>query len=232
MRIISKFNDVYDLQNSLFDPDRVWERKSDEILVKVTEDVEKNIVHDRQVFREGSMSFRGDFEYRVNPLFVAGEVYWLHELYCWHPGFSFKTFNLDAVFDKMEEMGLHARSYLLDKSRGNVRESMRDMLIEAKPKAERILSELRVPIAYVKGIKKNENDDIRNFIIQTNIRFHQSGIPWQEIESNLYRLHQVLEQYIFGVLGTGEPDMITVSDKDRLAAHGFDTKTSFRNMAR
>ncbi|QTJ63367.1 hypothetical protein [Salmonella phage STWB21] len=232
MRIISKFNDVYDLQNSLFDPDRVWERKSDEILVKVTEDVEKNIVHDRQVFREGSMSFCGDFEYRVNPLFVAGEVYWLHELYCWHPGFSFKTFNLDAVFDKMEEMGLHARSYLLDKSRGNVRESMRDMLIEAKPKAERILSELRVPIAYVKGIKKNENDDIRNFIIQTNIRFHQSGIPWQEIESNLYRLHQVLEQYIFGVLGTGEPDMITVSDKDRLAAHGFDTKTSFRNMAR
>ncbi|QXV85190.1 hypothetical protein bas27_0151 [Escherichia phage TrudiGerster] len=232
MRIISKFNDVYDLQNSLFDPDRVWERKSDEILVKVTEDVEKNIVHDRQVFQEGSMSFRGDFEYHVNPLFVAGEVYWLHGLYCWHPKFSFKTFNLDAVFDKMEEMGLHARSYLLDKSRGDVRESMRDMLIEAKPKAERILSELRVPIAYVKGIKKNDNDDIRNFVIQTNIRFHQSGIPWQEIESNLYRLHQVLEQYIFGVLGTGEPDMITVSDKDRLAAHGFDTKTSFRNMAR
>ena len=81
----------------------------------------------------------------------------------------------------------------------------------------------------MKGIKKNDNDDVRNFVIQTNIRFHQSGIPWQEIESNLYRLHQVLEQYIFGVLGTGEPDMITVSDKDRLAAHGFDTKTSFRN---
>lgn len=232
MRIISKFNDVYDLQNSLFDPDRAWERKTEELLVKVTDDVEKNIVHNRQVFREGSLSFRGDFEYSVNPLFIAGEVYWLHELSCWHPAFSFKTFSIDAVFDKMEEMGLHARSYLLDKNRGDVRETMRDMLVEAKPKAERILSELRVPIAYVKGIKKNDNDDIRNFVIQTNIRFHQSGIPWQEIESNLYRLHQVLEQYIFGVLGTGEPDMITVSDKDRLAAHGFDTKTSFRNMAR
>ncbi len=232
MRIISKFNDVYDLQNSLFDPDRVWERKTEELLVKVTDDVEKNIVHNRQVFREGSLSFRGDFEYSVNPLFIAGEVYWLHELSCWHPSFSFKTFNIDAVFDKMEEMGLHARSYLLDKNRGDVRETMRDMLVEAKPKAERILSELRVPIAYVKGIKKNDNDDVRNFVIQTNIRFHQSGIPWQEIESNLYRLHQVLEQYIFGVLGTGEPDMIKVSDKDRLAAHGFDTKTSFRNMAR
>lgn len=232
MRIISKFADVYDLQNSLFDPDRVWERKTEELLVKVTDDAEKNIVHTRQVFRDGSLSLRGDFEYFVNPLFVAGEVYWLHELYCWHPEFSFKTFDLDTMFDKMEEMGLHARSYLMDKSRGDVRETMRDLLAEAKPKAERILSELRVPIAYVKGIKKNDNDDVRNFVIQTNIRFHQSGIPWQEIESNLYRLHQVLEQYIFGVLGTGEPDMIKVSDKDRLAAHGFDTKTSFRNMAR
>lgn len=232
MRIISKFTDVYDLQNSLFDADRVWERKTEELLVKVTDDAEKNIVHTRQVFRDGSLSFRGDFEYFVNPLFVAGEVYWLHELYCWHPAFSFKTFSLDTMFDKMEEMRLHARSYLMDKSRGDVRETMRDLLVEAKPKAERILSELRVPIAYVKGIKKNDNDDVRNFVIQTNIRFHQSGIPWQEIESNLYRLHQVLEQYIFGVLGTGEPDMIKVSDKDRLAAHGFDTKTSFRNMAR
>ncbi|WLW41115.1 hypothetical protein LPEKDOOE_00002 [Salmonella phage KKP 3953] len=132
----------------------------------------------------------------------------------------------------MEEMGLHARSYLLDKNRGDVRETMRDMLVEAKPKAERILSELRVPIAYVKGIKKNDNDDVRNFVIQTNIRFHQSGIPWQEIESNLYRLHQVLEQYIFGVLGTGEPDMITVSDKDRLAAHGFDIKNFFQEYGK
>ncbi|WLW41116.1 hypothetical protein LPEKDOOE_00003 [Salmonella phage KKP 3953] len=80
MRIISKFNDdVYDLQNSLFDPDRVWERKTEELLVKVTDDVEKNIVHNRQVFREGSLSFRGDFEYSVNPLFIAGEVYWLHD---------------------------------------------------------------------------------------------------------------------------------------------------------
>ena len=232
MRIISKFNDVYDLQNSLFDADRVWERKSEEILVKVTEDAEKNIVHDRQVFQEGSLSFRGDFEYHVNPLFIAGQVYWLHELYCWHPAFSFKTFDIDAVFDKMEEMKLHARSYLLDKVRSNPRESMRDILVEAKPYAERILSELRVPIALVKGIKKNDNDETKNFVIQTNIRFHQSGIPWQEIDNNLYRLHQLLEQYIFGVLGTGEPDMITVSDKDRLAAHGFDTKTSFRNMAR
>ncbi|WP_411430238.1 hypothetical protein, partial [Enterococcus faecalis] len=82
----------------------------------------------------------------------------------------------------------------MDKSRGDVRETMRDLLVEAKPKAERILSELRVPIAYVKGIKKNDNDDVRNFVIQTNIRFHQSGIPWQEIESNLYRLHQMIEQ--------------------------------------
>ncbi|AAX11980.1 ORF043 [Escherichia phage T5] len=94
------------------------------------------------------------------------------------------------------------------------------------------MSELRVPIAYVKGIKKDDNDDVRNFVIQTNIRFHQSGIPWPEIESNLYRLHPMIEPYIWGVLGTGEPNTITISDKDRLAAPGFDTVTSFRNMKR
>ncbi|CCI88468.1 hypothetical protein BN79_040 [Yersinia phage phiR2-01] len=232
MRIISKFNDVYDLQNSLFDPDHVWERKTEKLLVKVTDDAEKNIVHSRQVYREGASSIRGDFTYRVVPLFLAGEVYWLHSIEDSLYNLNIKTFDIDFIFDKMEELGLHVRGYFDDKSRGNVRETIRDTLIEAKPKAQRILSELRVPIALVKGIKKNENDEVRNFVIETNIRFHLSGIPWNELESNLYRLHQVLEQYIFGTLGTGEPDTITVSDKDRLMAYGFDTKTSFRNMGR
>ena len=58
--------------------------------------------------------------------------------------------------------------------------------------------------------------------------------PWQEIDSNVYRFHQLIEQYLSGVIGhfEGTPVTVTTSDKDRLLAKGFDAVTSFRNMKR
>lgn len=230
MRIISKFADVYDLQSSLFDADRVWERKSDEVTVKVTDKAEENLIHRRQVF--GGRDEYSYSEYYIKPLFIAGEVFWLHSFYDRYGVANFQTFDIDKMFKHFEELGLSVRIYFTDKDSNNVKATLQDALVESKAKAEKILSELRVPIAFLKSMKKNENDEGKHFVIQTNIRFHQSGLPWQEVESNLYRFHQQLEMYIFGVLGTGEPDTITVSDKDRLLAHGFDVKKSFRNMGR
>ena len=226
MRIISKFVDVYDLQNSLFDADRVWERKTEELTIKAPDDGNYMIMQERRITRiEGKIGY-----FKILPFFLAGEIYWLYHIDVLDT--QVKTFSLDEALEILEENGWSAGFSLLDINRGKPKESILSWQEEVTPKAKEALSELRVPLAVLDSLVPNDKDNNKYFKVITNPRLHLSGIPWQEIESNLYRLHQMIEQYIWGVLGTGEPDIITTSDKDRLAAHGFDTVTSFRNMKR
>ncbi|CAL5098736.1 Phage protein [Salmonella phage Tennessee] len=226
MRIISKFADVYDLQNSLFDPDRVWERKTEELTIKAPDDDNYTIMQERRIARiEGKTGY-----FKILPFFLAGEIYWLYHIDVLDT--QVKTFSLDEALEILEEKGWSTGFSLLDINRGKPKESILAWQEEVTPKAEEALTELRVPLAILNSVVPNDKDNNKYFKVITNPRLHLSGIPWQSVEPNLYRLHQRIEQYIWGVLGTGEPDMITVSDKDRLAAHGFDTVTSFRNMKR
>lgn len=226
MRIISKFADVYDLQNSLFDPDRVWERKTEELTIKAPDDDNYTIMQERRIARiEGKTGY-----FKILPFFLAGEIYWLYHIDVLDT--QVKTFSLDEALEILEEKGWSTGFSLLDINRGKPKESILAWQEEVTPKAEEALTELRVPLAILSSVVPNDKDNNKYFKVITNPRLHLSGIPWQSVEPNLYRLHQRIEQYIWGVLGTGEPDMITVSDKDRLAAHGFDTVTSFRNMKR
>ncbi|WMM34854.1 hypothetical protein MKLDHNNG_00047 [Salmonella phage EH1] len=226
MRIISKWADVYDLQNSLFDPDRAWERKTEELTIKAPDGGNYMIMQERMIARVGEK--KGYF--KILPFFLAGEIYWLYHIDVLDT--QVKTFSLDEALEILEENGWSTGFSLLDINRGKPKESILSWQDEVTPKAKEALSELRVPLAVLDSLVPNDKDNNKYFKVITNPRLHLSGIPWQEIESNLYRLHQRIEQYIWGVLGTGEPDIITISDKDRLAAHGFDTVTSFRNMKR
>lgn len=239
MRIISKFRDVYDLQQTMFDEDRVWHRETQTLSVNATEEAEKLLHVSREVYpvKPSTRALRVEAEYNVTPVFIAGEVHWLHSLKGYRVGLSgklinFKSFDMDKMFSFLEENGLQIRVHFFDKNPDNMKASIQDSLAELKPKAEALLSELRVPLAIVDDIIRNKNDTTKLFSIVTNFGFHDMGLPWQEIEPNLYRLHQLIEQYLFGVIGTGEPETITTSDKDRLLAHGFDFKKSFRNMGR
>lgn len=226
MRIISKFTDVYDLQNSLFDADRVWERKTEELTIKAPDDGNYMIMQERRIVRmEGKTGY-----FKVLPFFLAGEVYWLYHIDVLDT--QEKTFSLDEALGILDENGWSTGFSLLDINRGKPKESILVWQEEVTTKAKEALSELRVPLAVVDSLVPNDKDSNKYFKVITNPRLHLSGIPWQSVEPNLYRLHQIIEQYIWGVLGTGEPDIITTSDKDRLAAHGFDTVTSFRNMKR
>jgi len=49
-------------------------------------------------------------------------------------------------------------------------------------------------------------------------------------EMDPYTAFQELSMFISGVLGGQTPKMIEIDDKTRLEKHGFDKKTSFRNM--
>lgn len=226
MRIISKWADVYDLQNSLFDPDRAWERKTEELIIKAPDDGNYMIMQERMIARVGEK--KGYF--KILPFFLAGEIYWMYHIDVLDT--QVKTFNLDKALEVLKENGWSTGFSLLDINRGKPKESILSWQEEVTSKAEEALAKLRVPLAVLDSVVPNDKDSNKYFKVITNPRLHLSGIPWQEVESNLYRLHQRIEQYIWGVLGTGEPDIITISDKDRLAAHGFDTVTSFRNMKR
>lgn len=226
MRIISKFTDVYDLQNSLFDADRVWERKTEEFTIKAPDDGSCVIMQQRPVALTGETTGY----LKILPFFLAGEIYWLYHIDVGST--QIKIFDIDEALSILKENGWSAGYSMLDKAIGKTKESILDWEKEVTQKAKEALSELLVPLAILDSLIPNEKDNNKYFKVITNPRLHLSGIPWQSVEPNLYRLHQTIEQYIWGVIGTGEPDMITTSDKERLIAHGFDTKTSFRNMER
>lgn len=65
--------------------------------------------------------------------------------------------------------------------------------------------------------------------IETNPSLKALG--FQKVK-DAFTAYQELDSYIFGVLGVDVNPTVQTSDKDRLVAHGFDNRTSFRNMKR
>ena len=57
------------------------------------------------------------------------------------------------------------------------------------------------------------------------------AIGFQKVK-DAFTAYQELDSYIFGVLGVDANPIVQTSDKDRLVAHGFDNRVSFRNMKR
>ena len=238
MRIISKFYDVYDLRHSMDDPDRIWNRKSEDVLVRTNS--KGSIYRDDSLgynlYTSKNITRRGDLV--VMPIFVAGEVHFIYAVYDEHPNVE-PIWTTDAkkaqiaCVKKRIRMSYHIGESDLTKAFA----SLVQKLEEQKQELEALFYQLRVPLAILSEVIKtvpdeNSTQEVYCYKITTNPRLMDSNIPWQEIDSNLYRLHQSLEQYIWGVIGTGEPEILTVSDKDRLLAHGFDAKTSFRNVPR
>lgn len=65
--------------------------------------------------------------------------------------------------------------------------------------------------------------------IETNPSLKALG--FQKVK-DAFTAYQELDSYIFGVLGVDANPIVQTSDKDRLVAHGFDNRVSFRNMKR
>lgn len=250
MRIISKFKDVYDLQHSMRDESQTWNRETQNIQVK---DDKPLAYYFTACVPDGKRNYRNKgYSIGVEPLFLAGSVHFLYTIVgggelqeeVWGafspPVYSdFITFSPDKFLVRLKELkvtGLSAWSILfgvynedLDKQVDKVVSYIENNL---RAPVQSLLEELRVPLALVTGYTGNIYSKNMVWDITTNFCFNDLRLPWHEIEPNLYIMHQQLQQYIFGVLGTEEAEMVSTSDKDRLIAHGFNTVTSFRNMDR
>lgn len=228
MRIISEFKDVYDLQHAMFDKERTWTRRTETILVKQEQSLPS-------LCRPGNYWSSNSSNIYYTPVFIAGVVHYIYEFYQ-NDKFYASTVNADRAAEIANELGITSMR-LFGKNALEDLESVATQSVELKQLAYNLFRELKVPLGYINRVIKavpdeNSKQEVPCYEVIVNPRLHNSIIPWTEIDPNVYRLHQELEQYIYGVLGTGEPDMLTTSDKDRLLAKGFDAVTSFRNMPR
>lgn len=222
MRIISKKSDVYDLQHSLFDEDRTWVREEEVFQVRVNKDTD-NLVK-RFVFHQST-------ELNCYPVQIASEIHWLLKLK-WTEQAKNNTLE---TFDTQEVQNLiNKYNWTFSWNMDSITriEQIKQRLSEVTPLAKQILGKLNVPLSMITEVVRSKTDDTKYFRIVTNFSFNEHKIPWQEIDSNLYRLHQTLESYIWGVIGNGEKQTVEVSDLDRLKAYGFDEKFSFRNRGK
>lgn len=230
MRIISKYDDVYDLQHALFDSDRVWVREEETVQVRVNAETEDLIKVFSVTDIVESYSWGTHNKLYAYPVMVAGSLYWLYQISAWRNGKCevFETFSKDALADKLLvelEMDVYDG---FGSSRVQGLDQMFQKLKEVEQKALQFLTSFNKPLAMVTKITKSEVDSTSYFEVVTNFNFFKRKLAWQEIDANLYRFHQMIESYIWGVIGNGEKQVIETSDLDRLKAYGFDEKISFR----
>lgn len=250
MRIISKFKDVYDLQGTLYDEEQTWNRVTEDIQVKDNQPL-AYYFNAYQPDEKRARRERG-YSVGVEPLFLAGQVHFLYTIIgggelqeeewgAFNPPMyeDFITFSSDKFLARLKELKVTSLGSMLGLfgSSGKDLDKQFDKVVShiennLRAPVRQLLEELRVPLALVTGSTGNAYAKTLVWDISTNFCFNDLRLPWHEIEPNLYIMHQHLAQYIFGVLGTEQAEMVSTSDKDRLVAHGFNTVTSFRNMER
>lgn len=231
MRIISKFFDVYDLQHSLRDETRVWNRVTETIFVRKLEGEDYSVTF-------GNWS--GD-SFNLEYFYFCGQVYPLFR-FSKHKSAglydTFDTFIAEKAIAKAKEWDI-ALGYRFP---GDTTEKQFAKLLakieEDKVKIQKMFDKFNHPMGHYSFVKEQLPDDNFNQKVPCHVlKFNpklMGDYPWQEIDDNVYRFHQLIEQFLSGVIGQfeGEPQTVSISDKDRLIAHGFDAVTSFRNMKR
>ena len=232
MRIISKFFDVYDLQHSLRDETRVWERKTETIKVRKLDGEDYGYM--TPYYRSAEIIL--EYFYfcgQVYPLFTITPMWGTYE------NKKVKTFLFDRALEVCKEYGITGLGYMY---KGDTLEKQFSSL-EAKAKedmvaVQKMFDKFNHPLGVYSWVRKALPDEDSTQEVPCHILTFNPQLmnfyPWQEIDSNVYRFHQLIEQYLSGVIGhfEGTPVTVTTSDKDRLLAKGFDAVTSFRNMKR
>lgn len=107
----------------------------------------------------------------------------------------------------------------------------------AKIDCEKYHREYNAPIIHLSFVsmdrqssyQDNSGRHRRKVTVQTNPWL--KAIGFQKVK-DAFTAYQELDSYIFGVLGVDANPIVQTSDKDRLVAHGFDNRVSFRNMKR
>lgn len=233
MRIISKFFDVYDLQHSLRDDSRVWKRKTETLKVRKLEGEDYGFNFD---FFARNLDKKVNFS--VNFFYFCGTVYPLFSFRHWENSSNYKTTKIENALHYANTVaGIKALNYrfpgdTLEKQFAKLDAAIQEQL----PRIKEMFDKFNHPLGIYNYSNKELPDEESTQEVPCHILTFNpqllGNLPWQEIDSNVYRFHQLVEQYLSGVIGYFEatPKTVTTSDKDRLIAHGFDAVTSFRKM--
>ncbi|EBX1873562.1 hypothetical protein DRD23_08615 [Salmonella enterica subsp. enterica serovar Enteritidis] len=239
MKILSKVHDYYDSAAAYGVSDQYWKRQND-ITYRKDPDLE-------DILRRASC-------WGGTPTIImfCGKAYAVISLQ--GPGWPPEIF----LVTKPEDFDAYRRIYeaglkppypgkwpQLDPqpSRWRSRDSYADQGFQAfmddvaKLDCEKYHREYNAPILHISSVSRdcqssyqdNSGRHRRKVTVQTNPWL--KAIGFQKVK-DAFTAYQELDSYIFGVLGVDANPIVQTSDKDRLVAHGFDNRVSFRNMKR
>lgn len=240
MKILSKIHDYYDSAAAYGVSDQYWKRQND-ITFRKDPDLE-------DILRRASC-------WGGTPTIImfCGKAYALISLQ--GPGWPPEIFLVAKpedfdVYRKIYEGGLNppypGRWPKLDPqpSRWRSRESYENtggfqafMEDVAKLDCEKYHREYNAPILHISSVSMDRQSSYqdntgrhrRMVTMQTNPWL--KAIGFQKVK-DAFTAYQEIDSYVFGVLGVDANPTVQTSDKDRLEAHGFDNRVSFRNMKR
>lgn len=218
MLIISKHKDYYDAVSFTIGIDKtiVYKRETRVISGTVVDEYKKlyndiytnnKIIHTKYVYHNGCYAY-------INLIGFCGKLYPYIEVFRYHydsqyffnveDALSFIRSISDKPIDKYEVNELH-----------NIFNSVN------LKEVDDIHFKIKSPVFCYREIHYRNGSN--EFIIDPNLE----ELKFFKI-FDTYQAHQMIMQYISGVLGNIEKNTIESSDKVKIIGHGFDYKTSFR----
>lgn len=239
MKIISKFHDYYDSAAAYGVSDQYWKRQND---ITFRKDPDLEDILRRAAYWGGTPTI----------LMFCGRAYAVIHLQ--GPGWPPEIFLVTKPEDFDTYRGIYTAGLNppypgkwpeLDPrpSRWRSRDTYGDFDFQAfmddvsKLECEKYHREYNAPILHFTFVSMDQQTSYRDstgryrrmVTVQTNPGLKLIG--FQKVK-DAFTAYQELDSYIFGVLGVDANPTVEVSDVHRLEGHGFDKRTSFRNMKR
>lgn len=240
MKILSKVHDYYDSAAAYGVSDQYWKRQNDTL-------------HEKDVQLEDILHFTGCWGGRPMIIMFCGKAYPVISLKG-RGGYSDDHFLIASqedfevykgMFEEHKDQYGHSRwedvengyrrfsspeSYSVRGFQG----FLDDVTKIDCEKYHRQYNAPIIKVVYTYIDKQSNYQDNRGrwrhkVTIETNPSL--KAIGFQKVK-DAFTAYQELDSYIFGVLGVDANPIVQTSDKDRLVAHGFDNRVSFRNMKR
>ena len=238
MKILSKVHDYYDSAAAYGVSDQYWKRQND---ITLRKDPDLEDILRRASCWGGAQTI----------ILFCGKAYGVIHLQ--GPGWPPESFLVTKpedfdVYRKIYEAGsnppYHKWPELDAKpSRWRARDSYADLGFQAflddvaKIDCEKYHREYNAPILHISFVSLDSQSSYqdaagrcrRKVTVQTNPLL--KAIGFQKVK-DAFTAYQEIDSYLSGVLGADVHPTVEISDVHRLEGHGFDKRTSFRNMKR
>lgn len=228
MKIISKFKDYYDSAiGQGIDPNLIYLREKKEIKVKNNPDDPAVGEISSSWFHRSTLIDSSYYSFHAYLLGFCGKIYPM--IYVKKVGedkgecfYKFETFK-DSVYGKSIDGDKKMRRWMRSQMNGISTQvstsNIEDFFNQNTSRLTSVFAEYNTPV-FLYG-RWNQHKEIRTNPTLKNFEFYKVQDP--------FSCFQELSMFVGGVLKSPEKPMVELTDKDRIAKHGFD-KHSFRKL--